>query len=414
MADDLKELIADGNKIIAALRGEVDGMKSTDVVQSEKIARLQTELAANLAAKQDGELSQKAMEKRLGEMEAKMNRPGGVAQNSGADEHKTAFLDYLRKGEQGGAASRLYDLEAKATDVRVATAASGGYALPKEIASAIAQVAIDISPIRSIARTVTTGTTDYHEIVDLSGFATEWLGETDTRNQTATSDLADVQPTFGELAAKPEATRQSISDLFFNVENWLIQTGGQMFAKAEGLAFVSGNGTNKPTGFLTGTPVATADASRAFGTLQYIATGQAATLATNPFDTMNTALYTLKAAYRQNAKYVMSSLTLAQLVNVKDSTGQYLMQPDVRFASGQAIGGKEIVIAEDMPIIAANAFPIALGDFQQGYLIADIPGMWTARDEITKVGWVRFPMAKRLGGKLKDTNAIKLIKIAAS
>lgn len=412
--DDLKPLIEEGNKTIAALRGEMDGMKSSDVLQSEKIARMQADLAANIDAKQAADLAHRAMEKRVEDMETKMNRPGGFTQTPIVDEHKAAFLDYMRKGDQGGASNRLYDLQAKAVDVRVATAASGGFALPKEIASAIAQVAIDISPIRAIARTVTTGTTDYHEIVDLSGFATEWLGETDTRNQTATSDLADVQPTFGELAAKPEATRQSISDLFFNVEQWLIQTGGQMFAKAEGLSFISGNGTNKPTGFLTGTPVSTADASRAFGTLQYIATGQAAVLATNPFDTFNTALYTLKAGYRQNAKFVMNSLTLSQLVNVKDSTGQYLMQRDVTAASGMSISSKEIVVAEDMPIIAANAFPIALGDFQQGYLIADIPGMWTARDEITKVGWVRFPMAKRLGGKLKDTHAIKLIKIAIS
>ena len=413
--DDLKPLIEEGNKTIAALRSEVDGMKSADVVQREKIARMEVDLAATFKAKQDAEMAQKAMEKRLEEIETKANRPGGVDGNKEAvDEHKAAFIDFMRKGEQGGAGQRLFDLQAKATDVRVATAASGGYALPKVIANTIHQMAQDFSPIRGISRVVQVGTTDYHELVDSNGFGGEWVGETDTRNQTNTPNLNDVVPTFGEISAKPEATRQSIADLFFDVEAWLMNRGAQMFAITEGTAFVSGNGTNKPTGFLTGTPVSTADSSRAFGVLQYLATGQAAALATNPFDTFKSLRFSLKAAYQANAKFVMNSLTMASLATVKDSTGQYLLTQAVKEGESDMISGKAIVIAEDMPNIAANAFPVAFGDFSQGYLIADIPGIWMVRDEITKTGWVRFPMAKRVGGKLLDSQAIKLLKIAAS
>ena len=190
--------------------------------------------------------------------------------------------------------------------------------------------------------------------------------------------------------------------------------GSQMFAITEGTAFVSGNGTNKPTGYLTGTPVATADASRAFGVLQYLATGQAAALATNPFDTFKQLRFGLKAAYQANARFVMNSLTQAQLATVKDSTGQYLLTQAIKEGESDMISGKPITIAEDMPVIGANSFPVAYGDFSQGYLIADIPGVWMIRDEITKTGWVRFPMAKRVGGKLLDSNAIKLLKIAVS
>lgn len=411
--DEITALIEAGNKTIEAIRAEVDGLKSADVISSEKIARMEADLARALSAKQAAEMEQKALENRLAAIEAKANRPGAPAAQL-ADDHKAALLDYMRKGDVGGAGARLYELSQKATDVRVATNASGGYALPKQIAGDIAQVAMDLSPIRQIARVVQTGTTDYHELVDLGGLGYEWLGETDTRNQTNTPDLADVVPTFGALAAKPEATRVSISDLFFDVENWLIQSAAFKFAQGEGVAFISGNGTNKPTGFLNGTPVSTADASRAFGTLQYVATGQAATLATNPFDTFTDILFTLKAAYRSNATWVMNSLTMAALAKVKDSTGRPLLQASVVNGVPDMISGKPITIAEDMPGIAAGTFPIAVGDFKQGYLIADIPGMWMVRDEITKPGWVRFPMDRRVGGKVKDSNAIKLVKIAAS
>lgn len=413
--DDLKPLIDEGNKIITALRGEVEGMKSQDIVQKEKLARIEADLASTFAAKQSADLLHKALEKRIEEMEIKGNRPGATASAMQEAEHKSAFFEYLRKGQDGGAANRLFDLQAKAVDIRVATGASGGFALPKEIADQVYKTLNDISPIRSIARKVLTGTTDYHQVVNRGGLAAEWVGETTTRTiPTATPDFADVAPTFGELSATPEATRHSMSDLFFDVESLLMTDGAERFAIAEGIAFITGDGTNKPTGFLTGTPVTTSDASRAFGTLQYFATGQAAVLATNAFDSLKNVLYGLKAGYRANASMVMNSATMAELAKVKDTTGQYLLTPAVLAGEADTMLGKAVVIAEDMPVIAANAFPIAIGDFNRGYLIADIPGNYVIRDEVTKAGWVRFQMFRRVGGKLLDTNAIKLIKVAVS
>lgn len=415
MADDLKSLIEEGNKTIVALRSEVESVKSDDVVQKEKLARIEADLAATFKAKQDAEMAVKAIEKRLEEVETKAARPGKGGSEAEADEHKAAFIEYMRKGDQGGAANRLFDLQAKAADVRIATGASGGFALPKVIADQVYKTLIDISPIRSIARVVQTGTTDYHQVVNRGGLAAEWVGEVSTRTQpTATPDFADVVPTFGELSATPEATRHSINDLFFDVEAMLAADGAERFAIAEGIAFISGDGTNKPTGFLAGTPVSTADASRAFGTLQYVATGVAADLAANPFDTFKDLLFGLKSGYRANARWVMNSLTMAKLAKVRATDGQYLLQQAIRDGEPDTISGKGVVIAEDMPAIAANAFPVAIGDFQRGYLIADIPGLWMVRDEITKVGWVRFPMAKRVGGKVLDSNAIKLLKVALS
>ena len=415
MAEELKPLIEQGNKLIEGIRAEVDGIKSADVLTDQKIARMEGDLAIALKAKQDVELALKATESRLAEVEAKANRPGAANKTEEVAEHKAAFFDFMRKGENGGAGAKLFDLQAKATDVRVGVAASGGYALPKEIAAAVLKLVQDVSPIRQIAHVVQVGSTDYHEVVSGNGFGTEWVGETATRNQTNTPDFFDIAPTFGELAAKPEVTRHSLNDLFFDVESWLIGEAAERFALAEGTAFVSGDGTAKPTGFLAGpTPLATADASRAFGTLQYLPTGQAAALATNPFDTFKDLVYTLKAGYRANARFVMNSTMMATLAKVRDSQGVYLLQRSVAEGSPERIEGKAITISEDMPSVAAGTFPVAFGDFDKGYLIADVAGMWMVRDELTKTGWVKFPMSKRVGGKLRDTQAIKLLKVAAS
>lgn len=412
--DDLKPLIEAGNKTIEAIRAEVDGIKSADVLVEQKLSRMEADLASTLKAKQDAELAQKALENRLAEVETKANRPG-AAKEKATDEYKSAFIEFIRNPTNPAMQQKMYELQAKATDVRTSTNASGGFALPEQIALEIARQVQDISPIRNISRVVQVGTSDYKELVDLGGFGTEWVGETDTRNQTNTPNLGEVAPTFGELAAKPEATRHSLEDLFFNVESWLTTSAVEAFAIAEGTAFVSGNGTNKPTGFLGGpTPVTTADASRAFGTLQYVATGQAAALATAPYDTFADLAFTLKAGYRSNARWVMNSLTMAALAKVKDSEGRPLLQASVADGVPDRIMGYGVTVAEDMPAIAANAFPVAFGDFSRGYLIADRVGMGIVRDEVTKPGYIRYIMFKRVGGKLKDTNAIKLLKIAAS
>lgn len=412
--EDIKTLIEEGNKTIASLRGEVDEMKSADVLSAEKIARIETDLAATLAEKQAAELAQKAMEARIAEMETQGARPNTPGTPEASDEYKEAFVSFIRSPGDPSLQQKMYEFQKKATDVRTSTAGSGGYALPEMIALEIAKQVQDVSPIRQIARVVQVGTPDYKELVDLNGFGTEWVGETSTRAQTDTPNLGEVAPTFGELAAKPEATRHSLEDLFFNVEGWLTGSATEAFAIAEGAAFVSGNGTNKPTGILAGTPVATADASRAFGTLQYVPTGQAAALATNPFDTFHTMTFGLKAGYRSAANWVMNSNTMAALAKERDGDGRYLLQSSVAAGVPSTINGYGITIAEDMPDIAAGTFPVAFGDFSRGYLIADRVGMGIVRDEVTKPGYIRYIMFKRVGGILKDTNAIKLLKVAAS
>jgi HK97 family phage major capsid protein len=414
--DELKPLIEEGNKKIEMIRAEAESRKAADVLTEQKLTRMEADLAKQLKAEQDLRLELKAAQDRIAEIETKANRPGATAATEkAAEEHKAAFIEFMRKGYSGGAQERLYEMQQKAADVRTATGPSGGFALPKEIADTLMKQILDISPIRQIARVVQTGTTDYHQVVNRGGLAAEWVGEVSTRTlATATPDFGDVAPTFGELSAVPEATRHSINDLFFDVEAELMRDGAERFAIAEGIAFISGTGTNQPTGFLTGTPVVTTDATRAFGVLQFRPTGVAAAFSANPFDQIIQLLYDMKSGYRSNATYVMNSLTQATLAIVRNTQGDYIMQRSPSLGQPDSIQGRPITVAEDMPNIGAGLFPIACGDFSRGYLIADIPGMWMVRDEITKVGWVRFPMAKRVGGRILDSNAIKLLRVSVS
>lgn len=372
------------------------------------------------------------MKSKLEKMETKLSRPGAFdsgkqdGETQEAVEYRHAFIDWMRapndQERQQKAAQASKALEAKARDGRetrstqavTSTGSAGGFALPEVIERQIARLSVDMSPIRQIATVRTVGSPDYKELFDVNGSGFEWIGETDTRNQTNTPDLAEIAPTFGMASAKPQASEESLDDLFFDVEGWLIDSASEAIAAGEGAAFVSGNGTKKPTGFLSGpTPVTTADASRAFGTLQYIASGQAAALPSSA-DLFYDLVYGVRARYRANAQWVTNKLVLAGMRKYKDTSGQYLWQPALTAGQPATFMGYPITEAEDMPAVAANAFPLAFGDFKEGYLIADRVGMRITRDEITTPGFVKFYVRKRVGGKIRNSQAIKLLKIAAS
>jgi HK97 family phage major capsid protein len=340
----------------------------------------------------------------------------GWVRNPGDPERRTALQQRAKELKRVEAKAFGDDdgFETRAAQTVTSTGSAGGFALPEVIERQIMRLSVDISPIRQIATVRTVGSPDYKELFDVNGAAFEWVGEAGTRSQTNTSDLAEVAPTFGMASAKPQASEESLDDLFFDVEGWLVQTAAEAIAQGEGAAYVSGNGTNKPTGFLAGpTPVTTVDASRAFGTLQYIASGQAAALPTSA-DIFYDVVYALRARYRANARWVTSKLVLAAMRKYKDTTNQYLWQPSLVNGQPDTFLGYGVTESEDMTAVGAGAFSVAFGDFKEGYLIADRVGMRMTRDEITSPGFVKFYVRKRTGGKIRNSQAIKLLKIAAS
>ena len=376
-------------------------------------------------AKIEGDISQlEDIKAKLEKVETKVSRPGAFdgkkqeGESREQAEYRGAFLDWMRAPTDTGLQQKAANayrkaIETKSTQAVTSTGSAGGFALPEIIEREIARLSVDISPIRQIATVRMVGSPDYKELFDINGAGFEWVGETGTRSQTDTPDLAEVAPTFGTASAKPQASEESLDDLFFDVESWLTMSAAEAIAQGEGAAFVSGNGTNKPTGFLTGTPVSTADSSRAFGVLQYVASGQAAAMPTS-LDTLYDVVYALRARYRNNARWLTSKLVLASMRKYKDADNNYLWQPSLIVGQPSTFMGYAVNEAEDMPAVAANAFPVAFGDFREGYLIADRVGMRITRDEITTPGFVKFYVRKRVGGKIRNSEAIKLLKIATS
>jgi HK97 family phage major capsid protein len=324
---------------------------------------------------------------------------------SGATVQASPFVvNYLRKGLESG-------IELKA--LAGTTDAAGGYAVPEEIDAEIGRLLTSISPIRAIANVVRVGSAGYRKLVTAGGTPSGWVGETADRPETGTPSFIEVAPPSGELYANPAASQAMLDDAAFDVEAWLANEIATEFARAEGSAFVVGNGVNRPKGFLAAPVSTAADGSRAFGTLQYIVSGTAGAFGASGSDKLIDLVQSLRPPYRQGAAFVMNSATASAIRKFKTADGAFLWQPGLAAGQPDSLLGYPVVEAEDMPDIAVDSFSIAFGNFRAGYLIAERTETQILRDPFTNKPFVHFYATKRVGGQVANSEAIKLLKFAA-
>ncbi|KAB7648177.1 phage major capsid protein [Polymorphobacter fuscus] len=296
----------------------------------------------------------------------------------------------------------------------VANGPKGGVAVPETIDAVIDSVLAAESPIRAIAQVVDVGSANYRKLITTSGVISGWVSETAGRPETDTPDFAEIAPPMGELYANPAASQAMLDDAMFDVEAWLGGEIGREFARAEGIAFVGGDGINKPRGFLA-TPTSSAgDATRPFGTLQTLASGAAGGFAaTSPEDRLIDLVHTLAAPYRQGASWVMNAGTLARIRKMKDGDGAFLWQPALAADQPATLLGYPVIEAAAMPDIADGSLSIAFGNFRAGYLIAQRRETVVLRDPFSNKPFVHFYATKRVGGTVVDSRAIKLMVFSA-
>jgi HK97 family phage major capsid protein len=362
---------------------QIEKRMSADVVTSEKVDRIS---------------------KAIDELTLKARRPHLSAEKAAEPtEHKRAFEGYVRKGEAQGLAA----LEAKA--MRIASNPDGGFLVPQETEAEIGRLLSKASPMRQIADVRQVSASVYKKPFTTTGAASGWVGETAPRPETNSPVLAELQFPTMELYAMPSATQALLDDSVVNLDEWIAREVETVFAEQESEAFIVGNGTNKPKGFMDYTKVA--NSAWVWGSTGYIPTGVAGGFAaTNPSDKLVDVIYGLKAGYRQNGRWMLNRSTQAAIRKFKDSQGNYLWQPAATADGNASLLNFPVVESEYMPDIATDSHAIAFGDFKRGYLIVDRVGIRMLRDPYSTKPYVLFYTTKRVGGGIQDFDAIKTLK----
>lgn len=346
------------------------------------------------------------------ELAKKTNRPpsGGPGGNvtPEQEEYKQAFGRFLRKGE----VSNLSTLEKKA--FQMGSDVDGGYLIHSEMESAIDRVATTVSALRGVCDVRGIGRASHEFRVKTSGLVARWVGEGETGGETTSPKYAKIEIMAEEMEVEPWAYNSALEDADFDIEMDLIDEAGIGFGEAEGSAFISGDGVKKPRGILSYPIVA--NSSYAWGKVGHIASGASGDFASSDAgDKVIDLIHALKSTYRNGAIMLMADTTLAKLRQIRyGSDHYYLFQPDPTAQFGGLVLGVPVVIDDNMPSMGSNSYSIAYANFNRAYRIVDRKGITLIRDNLTTKGTTKFNMRRRVGGGIKNFEAIKLMKFASS
>ncbi len=336
-------------------------------------------------------------------------RPHLAANTDLGAPHQKAFEAYVRSGDDDG----LRGIELEGKGMSTAVAGDGGYLVDPQTADTIKGVLNGTASLRAIANVVNVEGTSYDVLIDRGDLVSGWATESGSTSETGTPTIERITIPLHELSALPKASQRLLDDAAFDIETWLAGRIADKFARAEAAAFINGDGVDKPKGILTHTAVE--NDSHDWGNLGYVATGAAGDFdASNPADAIIDLIYALGAEYRANAAFVMNSKTVGGVRKLKDADGRFLWTDSTVAGEPARLMGYPVVVAEDMPDVAADSLSIAFGDFAAGYTIAERPDTRILRDPFSAKPHVLFYATKRVGGDVSDFAAIKLLKFSAS
>ncbi|AZL15555.1 phage major capsid protein [Rickettsiales endosymbiont of Stachyamoeba lipophora] len=314
-------------------------------------------------------------------------------------EHKKAFLDYIRKGND----YNLAHIEQKA--LSISNDSDGGYFVTRQVEHNILTELNTLSTMRKLADIQYISSDGLEIIEDFDNTECGWTTETGSIKETKTPRLLKKIIPVHEIYAQPKATQKLIDDSAIDIEKWLEQKLSTSFLNLEEESFIKGDGIGKPKGILS-----YADGNE-WGKIEQIKSGIVGGL---KFPTLHKLIYSLSDYHRQKASIIINRQTSSLIRSLKNEhTGEYLWAPESN-SNGQAtILGIPVHHSDHMPISLNNEIALALGNFKEAYQIVDRQNIKLMRDPFTEKPFVKFYATKRVGGDIKNFNAIKLLKLSA-
>lgn len=360
----------------------------TDVLTTDKLTELNGKLGEMQAALDQQATITAAMKLGAGDEAKKPANP----------EYSAAFNAHIRKNEITAAMS-------------VGSNPDGGYTAPVEWDRTIANRLKLISPMRQYATVESVGTAGFVKLFNDRAVGSGWVGETASRPATSTPQLSPLTFGNGEIYAFPFVTQQLLDDSQVDVEGWLNGEVATEFDRQEAIAFLSGNGVNKPQGLLNYITGGSAASVHPWGAIGVVNSGTAA--AVDKPDNIIKLVYSLPTAYQGNAKFFGNLNTHAILRLLKDGQGNYLWQPSYQAGEPATLMGRPLVELPDMVDVAAGSVSLLYGDMAETYLIMDRMGVRVIRDALTNKPYIGFYTTKRVGGGVRNPDAMKALKTSA-
>ncbi len=441
-----------------------DVKKSFDGLDFEMLKKASEDVAKMTEESQKTQLKQKEVEKEIAELKKELYRVpnGGASENEIFKKYRNAYKDYLYKGVdiskeiceefQKSCVQRDYADEPEWRQEEVLRGVKsninslkgdylgadfslvkngwlggqtvgtkelvgginpqGGYWLqPERRTDITVDQMFETSPIRSVARVINTVNREIEIIVDdnesISG---GWVGETETRPETGTADIGQLSIFAHEQFAQPTATRNMLDDAGFDLEAWVQSKSRDIMTRTENTAFVSGDGSKKPKGFLS-FPAWSSPGVYERSAIEQRNSGSNGNFT---FDSIVKLQNDLKEVYQPRSVFLTKRASFSDILLLKDLEGRSLWDFELLRQGAQlSLLGKPVMFADDMQAVATDALALIYGDFSVGYTIVDRLGFTLIRDELTLKPFIKFYTIKRVGGTVTNFESLKLLKLTA-
>jgi HK97 family phage major capsid protein len=302
MESQLQELAKLGGELQAGFKALKDTQeqlkKDTDSLVQQKLDRIA----------QDNTQKLEEIQAKQAQLEAAMNRPSkdgkeGEGDSPEAKAEKAAFDAFLRKGERMLTPEQQKALSTDQLD-------SGGYLVPVQMLGMVNGRIFETSPLRRVANVITTSMKSVEVVLDDQEAAFGWSGEGDAVSTTSTPTIGKIEIVTKKAQAYPQVTQEMVSDSAVDIQAWLVAKIADKIARGENTAFVSGDGVNRPRGFLTYTA---GTSTYARGSVEQIVNGSTSA----PTETGLIALQAgLKEPYQARAVWGMKRSTLAEIMKL--------------------------------------------------------------------------------------------------
>jgi len=280
-------------------------------------------------------------------------------------------------------------------DLAIGTDSQGGYLVPDEFERTLVQALDEHNIMRQIARIIRTSSGELQIPVVSARGAASWLSEGESIPLSDTT-FAQVTLNAYKLGTMIRVSRELLADSAFPLDTFLAQDFGRRIGELEEEAFVVGDGTGQPTGFLTSAQVGKTTASDTSIT----------------FDDVMDLYHSLKAPYRNKAVFVANDLTVKAFRKLKDNNGQYIWNASVVTGTPDTILGRPVYVSNFMPQIEAEAKILAFGDFSY-FWIGDRQGRTFERlnELFSQTDQVGFKATQRVDAKLILPEAIQVLQM---
>ena len=309
-------------------------------------------------------------------------------------EHLNAFWKLMKNGEKLMTPEEWGVLR---NTMSVGTAAQGGYTVPTEVATSVADALKAYGGMRAVAEVFRTAAGNDINFPTSDG--TSETGELIGENTTATG----ADPSFGVVTIKTYKFSSKIvavpfellQDTSIDMEGFINKRLVTRLGRVTNTYFTTGTGTGQPNG------VVTAAASGKVGT-----TGQTTTVI---FDDLVDLVHSVDPAYRAlgNCRFMLNDASLKVIRKLKDSQGRPIFLPGYDGLAGampDTILGYPVTVNQDVATMAANAKSILFGDFTF-YKIRDAMDIQMFRFDDSayiKLGQIGFLAWMRSGGNFVD------------